>query len=434
MGNLTGTDLPEQDQRYAVYSVRNTVEDSLIYTRSFIVIKNGYGVIVRFTRFQEYAGVYERGTYRPITSNPEAKLYLICGMLNYCLVDHGARFGIRHVFGITKEMLAEYFDQYAMERLPDGSHRSRQSVERCISAVAAFMAKLAAKYGGYMKVRKADLYTEKTVASRRGKLLKRKVPAFQATGIEDHDGTFRDIPTKAVEILLPMAFRYARDIAFGLCLQAFAGLRAGEVCNVRQETSPLGPGIRFVEMDGCVRGIEIDLRRELALRSDGAEVGEIKKERIQPVYPAFRGAFCRAYELHKEYLGGLEFEKEYAPMFVNSKGMALSYESYRKKFKSLINDHLRPALLASEDPELRIYGQLLCENSLGTHCLRHWFTVQLVLRGEDIGNIQYFRGDKNPETAFLYLQNKGDLNRELEESNEKLVRLLMAVGGDRYGK
>ena len=70
MGNLTGTDLPEQDQRYAVYSVRNTVEDSLIYTRSFIVIKNGYGVIVRFTRFQEYAGVYERGTYRPITSNP----------------------------------------------------------------------------------------------------------------------------------------------------------------------------------------------------------------------------------------------------------------------------------------------------------------------------------------------------------------------------
>lgn len=61
----------------------------------------------------------------------------------------------------------------------------------------------------------------------------------------------------------------------------------------------------------------------------------------------------------------MEFEKEYAPMFVNSRGKAMSYESYRKKFKSLVNDHLRPALLASEDPELRIYGQLLCENSLG---------------------------------------------------------------------
>ena len=120
-------------------------------------------------------------------------------------------------------------------------------------------------------------------------------------------------------------------------------------------------------------------------------------------------------------------------MFVNSRGKAMSYESYRKKFKNLIDGHLRPALLASEDPELRIYGQLLCENSLGTHCLRHWFTVQLVLRGEDIGNIQYFRGDRNPETAFLYLQNKGDLNRELKESNEKLIQFLMDVGGERDG-
>lgn len=102
MGDLMEMNPPEQDQRYAVYSVRNTAEDGLIYTRSFIVIKNGYGVIVRFTRLQEYAGVYVNGTYRPLTSNPEAKLYFICGMLNYCLVDHGARFGIRHVFSITR--------------------------------------------------------------------------------------------------------------------------------------------------------------------------------------------------------------------------------------------------------------------------------------------------------------------------------------------
>ena len=102
MGNLNELGPLELDQRYAVYSVRNTLEDGLIYTRSFIVIRNGYGVIVRFTRFQEYVGVYESGTYRPLTSNPEAKLYYICGMLNYCLVDHGARFRIRHVFSITQ--------------------------------------------------------------------------------------------------------------------------------------------------------------------------------------------------------------------------------------------------------------------------------------------------------------------------------------------
>lgn len=116
-------------------------------------------------------------------------------------------------------------------------------------------------------------------------------------------------------------------------------------------------------------------------------------------------------------------------MFVNQNGKAMSYENYRQRFKKLINAHLRPLLVKSSDPELRIYGQLLYENNLGTHAMRHWYTVQLVLRGEDIANIQFWRGDKNPESAFTYLQNKGELTRELKESNERLMEILLETGG-----
>lgn len=425
---------PEQIQRYAVYSLRNTMEDGRVFARSFIVIKNGYDVIARFTRFQEYAGIYTRGTYKPITANPEAKLYFICGMLNYILVDHGAEFGIRHVFGITKAMLAQYFDAYAMEKQSDGTYHSRESVERCITTVTGFMSRLSWKFGGFMQVSGAELYEEKTCVTHKGQLIKKSVPAFQATGIPEGSNTFRDMPTKVMEILLPLAFRYTRDIAFGLCLQAFAGLRASEACNVRQECSPLGAGIRFTEVGGTVRKAEIDLRKELALRSDGAETGTIKKERLQCVYPAFLGAFMRAYGLHKEYLEQTAFEKDYAPMFVNRNGKAMSYENYRQRFKKLINVHLRPLLVKSSDPELRIYGQLLYENSLGTHAMRHWYTVQLVLRGEDIANIQFWRGDKNPESAFAYLQNKGELTRELKETNERLMEILLDIGGETLGE
>jgi len=420
---------PERIQRYTVYSLRNTMEDGRVFTRSFIVIKNGYDVIVRFTRFQEYVGVYAKGTYKPITANPEAKLYFICRMLNYILIDHGAEFGIRHVFGITKPILAEYFDAYAMGKQSNGTYRSRESVERCITVVTGFMSRLSWKFGGFMEVSGPELYAERTCVTHKGQLIKKSIPAFQATGIPESNGPFRDMPTKVMEILLPLAFRYARDIAFGLCLQAFAGLRAGEACNVRQECSPLGAGIRFTEVGGMVRKAEIDLRRELALRSDGAAIGTIKKERLQCVYPAFLGAFIKAYELHQEYLEQTVFEKDYAPMFVNQNGKAMSYENYRQRFKKLINAHLRPLLVKSSDPELRIYGQLLYENNLGTHAMRHWYTVQLVLRGEDIANIQFWRGDKNPESAFTYLQNKGELTRELKESNERLMEILLETGG-----
>ena len=88
---------PEQIQRYGVYTIRTATEDGVVYSRSFIVVRNGYGVISRFTRLQDYAGFK---VYKPISSNAEKKLYYICGMLNYVLVDNGKRFGIRHVFGM----------------------------------------------------------------------------------------------------------------------------------------------------------------------------------------------------------------------------------------------------------------------------------------------------------------------------------------------
>lgn len=424
---------PEQVLRYAVYSQQNRLEDGLVFTRSFIVVKNGYGVITRFTRLQEFAGIYARGTYRPITANPETKLHFICGFLNYLLLEKCENEGL-YVFDITKKMMESYFSHYALEKQEDGSYRSKESVERCVTVVTDFMSRLIAKYGSNMKVFKEELYEEQTHFTRKGQLIRKQVPAFHVTGIPTTDLPFRDIPTKVMEVLLPMAFRYAEDIAFGLCLQAFAGLRAGEVCNVRQESSPLGAGIRFTEAGGNIQSAEIDLRRELALRSDSTEIGKIKKERLQRVYPAFLGTFMQAYEMHKKYLSRINFEKEYAPMFVNRYGKAMSYETYRNRFKELIRDHLRPYLTASSDPEMRIYGQLLHEHELGTHALRHWYTVQLVLRGEEIGDIEYWRGDTSPESAFLYLQNKGELVKELKETDERLLDVLLIAGRELHDR
>lgn len=395
----------------------------MVYARSFIVVRNGYGVIVRFTRLQDYAGFKN---YKPITSNAEKKLYYVCGMLNYVLADHGKRFGIRHVFDITAEMMQEYFDFYASDKKPDDEHRGRDSILKCISAVTAFMANLVWKFGGYMKVIRQDLYRDEVAYDRNGRRYHRAVPLFQAVGMPAPRRIFRDIPNKVFEILIPMAFRYARDIAFGLCLQAFAGLRAGEVLSVRQECSPLGKGITLTEVGGHVMQAEIDVEQEIRIRDDDVEVGMIKKERRQRVYPAFLGAFCKAYALHKEYLSGHTFDRDYCPMFINRNGEAMTYETYRTRFHELVNNHLRPYLIRSSDPELRLYGQLLYENQLGTHALRHWFTVQLVMRGEDIGSIQFWRGDSSPDSAFEYLQNKGDLTRELEASGDRLMELLIS--------
>jgi integrase len=284
-----------------------------------------------------------------------------------------------------------------------------------------------------MKISPKDLYNERTVFSRRGKAQKKLTPNFKVRTVPTVKTALRDIPTKIFQVIINQASRHTPEIFFAICLQAFAGLRPGEVCNVRQERSPLGSGLVITAIEGVVKRVEIDLTAKYVLRSDGVHCGGIKKLRRQQVYHAFIPAFCKAYEFHKMLFHG-KYEQEYCPMFANARGKAMTYADYKSKFQRLITNYVRPELIRSDDPEYRLYGQLLYENNLGPHGLRHWFSVQLALMGEDIAGIQYWRGDSNPESAFLYLQNKGDLIKELAAANDMLAEFLIGEGDRLYGK
>jgi len=410
--------------RYAVYERKLVWEGALQYSRNFIVLKNQYGVIVHFTGFHKYAVTYGDAVYRPLASDVREKLLYVCKMLNYVLIDRYENTGAGHVFQINRSMLESFFRDYALEALPDKTHRSRQSIEKCVSAVTMYFRKMCRAYAGYMAISISQLYSEKTIYSARGRSLKKLAPDFNVRGIPENRRIFRDIPTKIFALLLNQAFRYMPEIAFIICVQAFAVLLPGEAMCLRQEGSPLGAGVTITVIDGAIKAAEFDLTHEYALRSDGVVCGRIKKERRQKVYPAFLPAFATAYARHKEYLNTKSFETAFCPMFANSRGMAMTYADYRYHFKQLVVKHLRPMLLKHDDAECRLYGQLLYENSLGPHSLRHWFSVILVLMGEDVAQLQYWRGDKSPESALIYLQNKGDLMRALSAANESFAELL----------
>ncbi len=411
-----------RDYRYGLYYHKQTAPDGAIYTKPLIVLRNRYGDVARFTRLHQFADASASKLFVPIASSGKERLYHICSMLNYVVIEKYEEFGVDHVFSVTREPLTAFFQSYATEPDNRGNQRNQIAVEKCINNVAEFFRKLKRHYGEAVAMNLNELFSEQLSVGRNGRRIIKRVPQFQVHGVSKQSRVFRELPTKAFKILLPLAFRYASDIALALCLQAFAGLRAGEALNVRQN------GVKLTRVGSFARKIEIDLTRELPLRSDGVEVGRIKKERVQCVYPPFVQAFSVVYERHREWLRAHPFEAEYCPMFVNSRGKAMTYDAYRERFAVLVDDYFRPALLRSDDAELKLYGQLLYENRLGLHSLRHWFSVQLVLHGEDIAQIQFWRGDKSPESAFAYLQNKGDLVRELETGSELLTEIIMAEG------
>lgn len=69
---------------YGVYSIQSEFDAGRTYTRSFIVIRDQYGLIVRFTNLEMFAGIYKGKTYRPITSDPQKKLHY----MHYSRADH----------------------------------------------------------------------------------------------------------------------------------------------------------------------------------------------------------------------------------------------------------------------------------------------------------------------------------------------------------
>ena len=163
------------------------------------------------------------------------------------------------------------------------------------------------------------------------------------------------------------------------------------------------------------------------MRSDNINIGGTKKERTVHVYHGFFREFIEAYEHHMTLLEtryANKIEQEYMPMFVDSCGKAMTYHTYYTRLKTLITKHVRPRLLASDDPVLQVTGLKLLNQTLAPHAFRHYFTCRLVLTGLDANQIQFYRGDKNIESADTYIKNKGLIIEQTEKAHAKAIEEL----------
>jgi site-specific recombinase XerD len=131
-----------------------------------------------------------------------------------------------------------------------------------------------------------------------------------------------------------------------------------------------------------------------------------------------------AYRLHMQLLSHKECEAEYKPMFISAAGKAMTYNTYAKRVKRLVYDYLKPELSLSEDPALSAFAHLLDSYSWAPHTLRHCFSVQLVLECLDVAQIQFYRGDRSPESALTYFANKGELMEQIKNVHQKALETL----------
>ncbi|WP_333651761.1 hypothetical protein [Lacrimispora sp.] len=403
--------------KFSVYSHQLIIFNDRLISRQFIVLKDSYGNIVRFTTLHRHIHSNNNKLSKPITDDGNNRFWFVCAFLNFVFIKNFSKYQITSLTDLTIDMVKDFFVNYGTDSENGIVARTEATVNRCVQVVLAFLESYLEDHESICKLKRTQLYKIVTYRSKRtGKALTKTVPTFTIYHAGRPREIFRDMPNAVFELVMSYAMSNYVDIAFMLAFSSFAGLRPSECCNVRQEISPLGSGLLINKVGLDITSVTIDLTEEKNLRSDLLPVGRIKKERKQRVYPKFLPAFLFIYEKYKVHLSTCKFEMDYCPMFVNSRGKAMTYKLYRLRFQTMIKRCI-PLMLASDNPEIVAYGHMMLEYNISPHIFRHWFSVKLCLFGEDVAGLQYWRGDRNPESALTYLQNKGDLEKQLSKLN-----------------
>lgn len=401
-------------RQFSVYRHNFVVKDSTLIGRQFVVIRDAEGKL-QFTDFHRY--INSAYNVRKITDDGNNRFRFIIQLLNYVFFHCG----LEKLEDISVELVKEFLNDYGMCDLPwddENTSRSKDTVNRCVATVMDFLTALIEDPKTECKIKVKDLYRMVNKRDKKGHVYQVKEPVFEVRYLGRFKSPiFRDMPNRAFQLLLEHIIYQHTDILGLVINSAFGGLRPSEACNVRRPDSPLGPGIIFHKVGGEVYKIEIDLREELNLRSDFLPVGRIKKERMQVIPDIFFDAYVDLYNIYMEHLAGRKYEQEYGPFTVNKQGKAMIYDTYRQRFRAIIDDEMVPIYLADSDPEVVRFGRMLLEHKLSPHVFRHWYTVQLVLSGVEHEDLMHMRGDKSPESALAYIKDKSELVRQYRRVN-----------------
>lgn len=420
-------------EHFAVYNHKIIMPYEQMLIRKFIVLVREDGTMT-FTDFHRYARS-PRNSVVNISRKHGTRFMYIVKFLNYAFFERK----ISKLDDLTADVICDFLNRYGRGDLMDDNEdtaRSEATVRACVSAIMDFVELYIDDKKTHPKMKKDDLYTWVNRRDKKtGQVHKVKTPKFEVVYTGNGRMIYRDIPEQAFNMIFGHIREKHKDILMLVALSAFCGLRPSEACNVRRADSQLGPGILFDVINGHTQRIFIDLKKEMNLRSDRVLVGSIKKERKQEMPDIFVNAFVETYNEYMDYMNGKRYEADYGALTVNSRGMAMTYERYRQIFSGIIHDEIIPMMLASNEPELVIYGRTLMEHNISPHIFRHWYTVQLVLSGvNDPGTLMYYRGDKSPESALTYLQNKSELEKQFRKVNNEMFNYSRWAAEERHDR
>lgn len=190
---------------------------------------------------------------------------------------------------------------------------------------------------------------------------------------------------------LEEARRVEPDIAFGIALQIFGGLRRGEIVNLTAACVPTDflNGSNFVAV--------LDNQFLLFQHLKNLTKEQVKRQRLQPIFPS--SYLKELYNAHMKMNAKINKMNPYA-FFVDEKGRTISGGTYERKFAKVKQAYLeRLRVTSGRYSDWKMFS----ESIWGTHIGRGLFTNYLYGLGLDDRKMAIARGDRSTESAKSYI-------------------------------
>lgn len=342
------------------------------------------------------------------------KAYNLCSFLNYILWNSY----ISRISDLELNDIRGWIMDF--RKTSDGTERDPDSWNRGIADVYAFLsvyyeANRDMQKFKYMSTDLLEIQIIKNPETKRKSVI-RSYNKFSVKAPKKLKKKNRLLLPGYLDMILCECKKYDPEITFAVVLQAYAGLREGEVVNLtRGKLKLVYAGF------GRIGKIVLDLTEKAPFAVNPA-FGQIKVPRKQEVYIDFVNDTVTFYNQHCDLLdfAGASRETD-APLFLNKYGKPLSVAAYSHRLKTVFQEHFVPDLkriceLQGSWAQHAPYIESFEKEYPGAHMFRHWFTMHLLNEGISSDEITKWRGDTSRESMLDYIHVNADMIRAYQDS------------------
>ena len=336
---------------------------------------------------------------------------VIVQFLNWLIIDNYEVYKINSLKELTLSHGIDFLTHiktttYTKKKGEKGRYRSRGTLEHADLYLKYFFKFLKDKkiiQGRLAVIIDENTYNNKNSRETIGSLFIGNGFSLPAKNVTRYELRLEHFPhNRLITLLLEVADLVAPEIAFGIYLQIFGGLRRGEVVNVlRSDLREIGPNGEF----GL--SVRIGYKPHLWERLNDISSCSVKRDtKIFPIQPiqVIPGTSTTLLKNLKKRLGNLQKINKHNALFIDNDGNPMSGDTYDSRFNKVKKEFLNTV-----KNHMPAYYSLLSSNSWGTHIGRRIYTNTMAKVVKSPAELALLRGDKNLETALVYMSKEAIL-------------------------